>query len=112
MSQSRLSEAMTLTSNYNAHIGEIQSQLALISEQKAYNEKSKLVYEAIVDKLLQRMEQTGERTIFEEAKQMVYEDLKNLKYVLPEKVIEVKEEKTADFGTIRPGTQIPAAKPL
>jgi hypothetical protein len=86
--KSELTEAMGMTMQFNSKVGEMQSKITNLTEIKAMYEKKITALEYINNKMIERIEQSGDRTLYEQVKQDIHSDVEFYKNILPESVVE------------------------
>src|SRR6185503_5374287 len=85
-SQSELSKAMDKSMQFEVKVGDMQRKIVQLTEMKAHNEETILRMEAVIDKLLAKVEEMGDKSDFRKALETVKEVIDYAKTRLPKTI--------------------------
>lgn len=106
--QGELSNAMGMTMQFNTKIGEMQSKITSLTEMKAFYERKVMMLEGINQKIIEKLEKSGDKTLYEAVRQDLFTDLQEMKTLLPETVIQEAPKEVRD--PVKAGQILPSSR--
>ena len=107
--QSELSQTMGITMQLEAKMSDMQRKVTTLTEMKAYYEIQLVTFQRIIDKLLQKMEKSGDKGLYEITKEEVFLDLERAKNLLPETIVQQIKGEEPEKQMPQPGQVIGGA---